>query len=240
MRGTLMTCAAVVLATAVATAASYTAFSNRLSQFDAQRHALAQELVQLRHEMAALKRDNSPRNAAAPSPQFASVAPPPGAQQLDADEVRDLVKAMVREERERSVIAMQKQTMRDWQSRRSGPYGQYNTRVNGMVEHLGLDGSQAQVYHELLKEYDGYAANLYQGLRQDLGNPPNWQAVEQQLEAIEEQRKGLDAQFDRAFLTTLSAEQAAAFVRLPADARGMGADAGLSALQVTAGDLREG
>ena len=239
LRTSLSLVTAAVLAAAVASAATYSMLGSQLQQQKAQQHELLLAVSKLRQEVTSLQRRQFD-GATAVQAQFVDV---PSATH-DAADLRALVRDVLRDERQRSVLQVQRQTMQDWKAWRTGPYGRFNSRVNGMASRLDLNAAQAQIYHELLQDFDDRAAVLYDDLEQDLdlrlGNAPDWQAFERRLAALEDARAELDAEFDRAFIATLAPEQAQSFERLPADARGMGPDAGLGALQISVADLGEG
>lgn len=160
----------------------------------------------------------------------------------DLDSLRELVKGVIEEEREARSSQMREtqwERLSAFKRYREGPYGEHNVRVNRIAEQLSLNASQQALYHELLVDYEQQVGALYEGLDFTAAWRGEADAAELQwrLDGIQASKEALDVAFDEEFTQTLTAEQAARYEALPVEERGIGTDAGSSALALQGDSL---
>lgn len=238
MRHTAEIVAVAVITALVTAAATYTAFHGRLERLAQTNAQLAAQLDLQGETIDTLRRGSrTAAIGAGVTSATANVLPTPGnpSQEPDQAELVDLIRQVVRDERQNrlaTITAQQQQRVQAWRVNRDGPYGRFNARVNGLADRLELDPSQAAFYHELLQEYDARAKALYQQLDVSAAGDTDAETFQARLEHAAIDKETLDREFDAAFEQTLTPQQAERFRALPEEERGVGPGSGLSGLNV--------
>lgn len=112
------------------------------------------------------------------------------------------------------------------------------SRAASVAELLDLDQGQQNHYEELLSDFEQRVDALYDrvALQYDYTGQDALE-FQDMLQEIELEKAELDAALDQEFTYTLTDEQAARYLALPAEERGVGPNAGLGRLELRILDL---
>jgi|GEM_PF-3737370 hypothetical protein len=114
-----------------------------------------------------------------------------------------------------------------------------DSRVATIASALSLGADQEVFYTQLLSDYENRVDALYDRVAEqyDYASGTDPFQFQDMLLEIEQEKSELDAMFDEEFSHVLSEQQAARYLTLPAEERGVGPNAGIDRLDLQMFDL---